>query len=266
MDIYAEVTKFFEEYRGEKTVIGKSADGRNLYAVKIGSGGETGISQYAIHAREWITAELALAQIRRGIARGSVWVLPLMNPDGALLVQQGISTVSAAKRAFVSRFRELSLWKANIEGVDLNVNFDARWGTGAQNVTAPAPENYIGTAPLSAPESRALAEFTLSVKPGYTLSWHTKGEEIYWEFFQPPLRKARDMRLAKLLSDETGYPLRTAKGSAGGYKDWCIEKLKIPAFTIEVGPNSLAHPIGEDALGDLLKRNLDVLARLSEEV
>ena len=267
MNVYEEVEAFYKSYRGEKKIIGRSAEGRSLFALRIGRGGPVGISQYAMHAREWITAFLGLEHARRGVSRGSVWIIPLINPDGALLATQGLASVSAGRRKYLKSLNgsgDFSLWKANAEGVDLNVNFDARWGTGAKNIRKPAPENYIGETPFSAPESAALRDFTLEVRPQFTVSWHTKGEEIYWRFYQPLPRLMWDRRLARALARSTGYPLRSAGRSAGGYKDWCVEKLKIPAFTVEVGSDKLPHPLGFEALNDILKHNLDALVHLTE--
>lgn len=248
MGIYEEIGAFYERYRGPKQIYGKSLSGRALYALHIGS--ETGpqaISQYAIHGREWITSLLALYHVRRGTPCGGIWILPLTNPDGAVFSESG----------------ERPLWKANARGVDLNVNFDARWGTGASNVFSPAPENYVGSFPFSEPETAALRDLTLAVRPVYTVSWHTKGEEIYWEFHQPVLHRLRDLGLARVLSSATGYPLAKAPSSAGGYKDWCIQSLKIPAFTVEAGGARHAHPLGRDCLGEIVNASVDALAQLS---
>ena len=268
MDVYEEVSLFYKKYRGEKRIYGQSAEGRNLYAFFVGKHeGATGISQAAIHGREWITAYLSLYHIRRGVKKGGVWILPLTNPDGALLSQVGITTAAVERRNFLVELNggyDFSLWKANAEGVDLNVNFDARWGTGARNVYSPASENFVGEYPFCAPETFALKEFTEQICPDFTVSWHTKGEEIYWRFHQPVIRLLRDRRLAKKLSRNIGCPMREAKYSAGGYKDWCVEKLKIPAFTVEVGRDELSHPLGEEILPELIKKYGDALCALTE--
>ena len=268
MNIYDEVERFYKGFQGKKCVYGKSVEGRPLYAMFIGkSEPPVGISQAAIHGREWITALLSLKHIQRGLKRGGFWVLPLANPDGALLSEIGISTVSPSRRKQLIMLNggyDFSLWKANAEGVDLNVNFDARWGTGRKNITVSASENYIGEFPFSAPESRALKEFTEEVRPDLTVSWHTKGEEIYWRFHQPLFRAMRDKRFAIRLSKAVGCPLREAKYSAGGYKDWCVEKLKIPAFTVEIGSDSLSHPITRERLPELEKKYGLALNALSE--
>ncbi len=267
MNVFEEVSAFYQSYRGEKRVIGYSALDRPLYAVFVGA--KTGpqmISQYAIHGREWITALLSLYHVRRGLARGGAWVLPLSNPDGALLSEVGAQSVPSECWDFLKEVNgggDFSLWKANAEAVDLNVNFDADWGCGASNVRAPAPENYIGPAPFSAPETAALRDFTREVRPDMTVSWHTKGEEIYWSYHQPRGRRLADRRLAAALSASTGYPLVKLKNSAGGYKDWCIKELKISAFTVEAGSDELRHPLGREALGALIGRTVDALFALA---
>ena len=271
MDIYAFVQRFYESVKTEKTVIGKSLFGRDIYAVKFGDGSPVGIAQYALHGREYITAKLAAAHFSRGGVRGSVWLLPLTNPDGALLSQIGIGSAPQERRAELlalngERRADFSLWKANGRGVDLNVNFPARWGTGAKNVLFAGGENYIGEKPFSESETLALKSFTEKIRPQYTLSYHTKGEEIYWSFYQPKERLARDKALAEALSRATGYPLRETKNSAGGYKDWCIQQFKIPSFTVEVGSDLWVHPLGDEALQEIIERNENALAVLSAAV
>ena len=269
MNVYEEVSAFYQSYSGEKAVIGESVCGRRIYAMFIGThSGPLGISQYAMHAREWIGAHLALWHVRRGLVRGGVWVVPLVNPDGALLVQEGAGSLSRGRRAellYLNGSGDFSLWKANARAVDLNVNFDARWGTGAKNIRVPSAADYVGITPFSEPETKALRDFTRAVSPQFTISYHTKGEEIYWRFHQPFFRARRDRRLAGILSAATGYPLREAPHSAGGYKDWCIESLHIPAFTVEAGRDSFSHPLGLSSLSDIVTKNLDALVRFTEE-
>ena len=268
MDIYQKTQRFYQMATTEKYVIGNSLFGRELYAVKIGQGKPVALAQYAIHGREFITAELAFEHYAMGLSYGSAWLLPLMNPDGCLLSEVGLSSVTEGKaRETLLRLnggeRDFSLWKANGRGVDLNVNFDADWGKGTKNVRYPAPENYVGTYPFSERETLALRDFTRFIRPDYTLSYHTKGEEIYWYFHQSANVAERDKKLADALACSTGYPLAQAWGSAGGYKDWCIQKLGIPAFTVETGADSLQHPIGEEGKDDVVSHNRNALRDLA---
>lgn len=270
MDIYQKTTCFYEGAHTEKRIIGQSHFGRDIFAVKVGEGRPIGIAQYAIHGREYITTELAFAHYETGVNKGSLWIIPLMNPDGALLSQVGLDSVEKeGDKARLLRWnqgKDFSLWKANGRGVDLNVNFPAYWGTGAKNTKKAGAENYIGERPLSEKETQALKDFTKEISPDYTVSYHTKGEEIYWYFHQPRKDCLRDFSLAKTLSKSTGYPLAFAENSAGGYKDWCIHSLGIPAFTIEVGKDSFLHPLNESALEDILRKNRQALYDLSKEL
>ncbi|MCH5147301.1 MAG: hypothetical protein J1F61_04780 [Clostridiales bacterium] len=220
--IYDEVKKFYLSYAGKKCVIGYSFRGREIFAFHVGdSFGKQFIAIYAVHGREWITARLALKHIKKGIKCGGGWIVPLVNPDGALRSQT-----------------KDPLWKANGRGVDINCNFDADWGNGRLNTRTRGSENCIGDSPFSEPETSAVRNFTLKIKPYVTLSFHTKGEEIYYEF-----NGRGDMRGAEILSKSTGYTVRRLFDSCGGYKDWCIQKLCIPAYTIECGSDKNSHPI-----------------------
>ncbi len=267
MDIYEKTVRFYESVQTEKTIIGKSVLGRNMYAVKLGEGSPVGIAQYALHGREFITSELAFHQYGYGLKTGSFWLVLLANPDGALLSEVGVETAWARREKLLclnKNSEDFSLWKANANGVDLNVNFPAKWGKGVKNTRVAGPENYIGAYPFCEPETKALRRFTQKIRPDYTVSYHTKGEEIYWYFHQPRETRPRDYALGKALSEATGYPLVKTKGSVGGYKDWCVSRFKIPSFTVEVGADSLSHPLGETALGDILQKNGDSLERLAK--
>lgn len=273
MDAVEKVYRFYESWQGEKFVYGESVLGAPLVGFFVGRHEYPAmLFQYALHAREWIVSLLALEHVRRGLKKGGAYILPLANPDGAALSLRGASFLAGlpARRAeFLLRTNggeDFSLWKANARGVDLNVNFPARWGSGADNVSAPAPQNYVGPYPLSEPESRALARFTEKVRPDAAVSYHTKGREIYWEFFQTGAAFARDESIAAALAEETGYRAAVIRGSAGGYKDWCIECLRLPAFTVEAGSDALSHPLGEDALAEIAEENAGVPERLAEEL
>ena len=220
--IYDEVKKFYQSYPGKKCVIGYSFRGREIFAFHVGeSYGKQFIAIYAVHGREWITARLAIKHIKKGIKSGGGWVIPLVNPDGAMISQE----------------RE-PMWKANARGVDINCNFDADWGYGRLNTRVRGSENCIGDYPFSESETTAVKNFTTKIRPYVTLSFHTKGGEIYWEY-----NGRGDLRGAQILAKSTGYKPRRIYGSCGGYKDWCIQKLHIPAYTIECGDDRLSHPI-----------------------
>lgn len=251
MNILEKLYAFYDEFDHGKGYIGFTEKGKPIPYFCLGkSDFPVVLVSYSIHAREYITTHLALEHVKdfyKKGKKGRVYFIPAVNIDGIEIA-----------------LKEKPLYKANANRVDLNVNFDARWGEGKSNVFYPADENYVGEYPFSESESKALRDFTLYVRPDVTVSYHSKGEEIYWEFYQTGKKRERDYRLAQKLSESTGYPLKTAVGSAGGYKDWCIEKLGIPSFTIEVGKNSLTHPIKESELKDIYQKNKDVINVITE--
>lgn len=259
MIIYSEITKRTENLGrlgAETGSIGSSEYGHAIPFIKVGAGSPVIIVTAAIHARENPTATLALDMAEYALKTqfsGTLYFVPIVNPDGALLIEHGETVFGTENAGFLRRINDgktdFSLWKANGKAVDLNVNFDAKWGQGRQNRFTPGPENYVGKSPFSAAETRALRDFTLAVNPDCTLSLHAKGRLVYWYFHQTGETKKRDLRIAAFIAAETGYTLGSGfTDSAGGYKDWCVEKLGIPAFTIEVASDYLSHPLGDDAL------------------
>ncbi|GAB6155908.1 hypothetical protein JCM17380_46600 [Desulfosporosinus burensis] len=163
--------------------------------------------------------------IKNLFERTSLWIVPMVNPDGVELVQNGIQptdpfydTVMRINRGS-SDFRG---WKANLRGVDLNDQFPARWEVevARRAGTDPAPRDYPGPSPLSEPESRAMANFTRSHNFRLVIAFHTQGEEIYWGY--RGLEPAESLRIVQRFVEVSGYqPIQYVESDAG-YKDWFI--------------------------------------------
>lgn len=260
------------------SIIGSSVLGRPIYAINFDFGSDkTVIIQGAIHAREHITASLIYKQILytskyfdklKSKGTPNIIFVPISNPDGVELAVNGITTVkSQRQRKFLIEInggRDFSLFKANANGVDLNCNFDAKWGSGESNLFSPASHGYVGKAPMSEPCTRALAFLAISSKAFFTISYHSKGEEVYFDFYNKREYTLRDKKIAKKLARALHYKIKsTEKFSSGGYKDWCIHHLGIPAVTIEVGSDNLSHPITDEHLDDIYKRNRKVIPLLA---
>ncbi len=246
--------------------IGYTLLGRPIPCVFKGSktGGQT-LLHASIHAREWVTSPLVLEMMKNYNGSYGVWCVPMVNVDGVLLVQQGLSSISEQSlqdflRNVNGGSEDFSLWKANARAVDLNVNFNARWGEGTQNVTYPSPANYIGQHPFSEYENIALRSLTERVKPSVTLSYHAKGNVIYKGFGCVD----NGVDCAQKISDSTGYPLLNSYGSAGGYKDWYVATFQKLGLTVEVGNDDVAYSQLIDYLPEIYRRNSDVLNIASE--
>jgi hypothetical protein len=249
--------------------IGLSALGNSIPYVHVGEySGAQVIITGGIHARENVTCLLAMRQAYRlaffpRALEGGVYFVPMVNPDGALLIEKGAEWCGERHAAFLRGINggddDFSLWKANANGVDLNNNFDALFGEGVYQRTSPAPQGYHGEYAFSEPETRALKNFTLRVAPRLTLSYHALGREIYWYFFQGGAALKRDKKIAERVEAATRYRrVDGAGGSTGGYKDWCVQSLKIPALTLEIISESKSHPLSLSDLEDDWDVNKDM--------
>ena len=135
-------------------------------------------------------------------------------------------------------------------GVDLNLQYPANWDRAkqikfAQGFTKPAPRDYVGTAPLVAPESIAVYNFTRRHNFRLILAYHTQGRIIYWKYLD--YLPDASYYIGEQFSQASGYSLEeTPYGSSfAGYKDWFIQEYNLPGYTIEVGLGENPLPISQ---------------------
>lgn len=253
--------------------IGQSVMGRPLWSMSLGGGDKTVLYNAAHHANEWITVPLLMkfteqlakaaafdrpvfGKSARGLLAGArLAVVPCVDPDGMDLVTGDLRSGPDydAARAIAADWPGIAFpagWKANIRGTDLNLQYPAGWERAreikyAQGFIAPAPRDFVGPAPLSAPESLSLYQLTLRLDPAVTLSYHTQGSVIYWKYldYDPPGAYA----LARRFSAVSSYAVETTPYASGfaGYKDWFIQNYDRPGYTIEAGLGDNPLPISE---------------------
>lgn len=246
----------------ETGVAGKSVMGRNLYYVRLGKGSNEVLYNAAHHANEYITTPLLMKFIEsyskaysiggsiRGynipqlFNRSSIYIIPLVNPDGVDLVNYWPNytnpAFTAAAEINTTGLPLPSVWKANIRGTDLNLNYPAAWDQEheleiEQGITGPAPRDYGGPYPLSEPESSAMVDFTRKHNFRLVIAYHTQGGVIYWQFQN--LAPAESLPIANRFAAISGYEVSagTAEAAYAGYKDWFIQDFRRPGYTIEVG-------------------------------
>ena len=263
-----------------------TAFGRPVRTLVIGSGDRKVIFSAAHHANEWITSPLLLKfaeELAQAIQSGgkiwgvqaeniakaaTVYLVPMVDPDGVDLVTGAIEPGTIpyeTARGLSDNYPSIPFpdgWKANLLGVDLNLQYPAGWLQARENkfsqgYTRPGPRDYVGRAPLNQRESIALAEFTEEIDPTLVLAYHTQGQVIYWQFrdYEVPGAEALAQEFARI----SGYALEDTpyESAFAGYKDWFIQNFRRPGFTVEVGSGTNPLPLSQ--FDEIYKDNLGIM-------
>ena len=268
-----------------------TAFGRKIRTLVIGNGPRKVIYSAAHHANEWITTPVLLKFVEdfaEALENGgdiggvdaktlaqtaTIYTVPMVNPDGVDLVTGAIQPGQLqyeAARTLAENYPDIPFpdgWKANLLGVDLNLQYPAGWLMAreikfSQGYTRPGPRDYVGRAPLSQLEARALAGYTEYIDPELVLAYHSQGKVIYWQFRNIPVPGARE--LGERFAQVSGYTLEdTPEESAyAGYKDWFIQNFRRPGYTIEVGVGE--NPLPLDQFEEIYRDNLGILVAAAQ--
>ncbi|GDY33109.1 M14 family zinc carboxypeptidase [Gandjariella thermophila] len=225
-----------------------------------------------IHAREITTGDVAWRWIDELVGRyGSdsaitslvnsteLWVVPIANPDGVDIVQQGGDSPNLQrKNADDGNGRNCSL--TGQIGVDLNRNAGTHWDTTGISHN-PCNEVYDGPQADSEVENTALEQLFRDLYPavrgsgdaaaapadtrGMMITLHSDASMVLfpWEY-NARVHTGNDAALralAKQMGQITGYRYGQAGeilyNASGGTDDWTYDKLGVASFTIEVGDN-----------------------------
>ena len=269
--------------------LGTTADGRELYHMVIGSP-DADLQVFinaGTHAREYITSQLVMKQaalylqhIREDAVYGdypyremwnrcAVHVVPMVNPDGISISQFGLAGIQnedilngiyniAAMDGAELTAAYLDRWKANAAGTDINRNFDAYWEWYSSGPSHPSSDHYKGEYPGSSPEAAALITLTNNSHFSRTISYHSQGRLIYWNFENVDAIYDTAVTFASEISAATGYPLESNYSTVdpAGYSDWGIYRCQIPSLTVEVGSGTC--PYIQDQFGQIWAENINV--------
>ena len=222
-----EVMEFYLDKHSHLThfTIGKSLMGNPLYALALGEGEPRVLYVATHHALEWICGHLLLHFAEEYTKRsaenqappGTIYLVPLLNPDGVQLHASGITLFSH--------------WQANARGVDLNHNYPAGFSAYKNierelGILGGAPTRFSGESPLSEPETAYLISAIQTLGIQGILTLHTQGREIY----------GGAKKTATILARRTGYVYTQPQGTAayGGLTDY-MNIIGIPCLTLECG-------------------------------
>jgi len=298
--------------------IGESVEGRPIYIAKISDdvdgpvqAGEAEVLFDGMHhAREHLTVEMTLhllhllvgrygedgelAERVTAIVDGRVtWIVFMLNPDGWVYDL----TAPAAKRVYGPDGEDFYAgWRKNRSdldgtdamGIDLNRNYDYRWGCCGGSSGSPYALTYRGPAPWTAPEVRALRDFVngrvIDGRQRITahITFHTSGEEILYPYGYTRTDVPSDMTLldhrtfvalAGAMAERNGYTPKQSSGlyvTDGDQIDWMYGRHRIFSFTFEMYPTSRQMPgtdrfyPPDERIEEETRRNRDAVLHLLE--
>ncbi len=272
-DMESDIRELCDQYSQvlRSSVIGQSRDGKNLYVLTLGNpdAPDSFLITAGIHGREYITTQLTMAALedwlthQNDVVPGSggetyatlmqkvrFEIVPMVNPDGAMLSQEGLSSLRSEElKATIREIYEsdksygitsleiedyLDYWKANACGVDLNRNYDADWNS-YHGMYLPCMSNYKGPSAGSEPETVAMCDLMDSLNGlRGVLCLHTQGQIIYWNC-APEQSMPKLSGWAHRISKTTGFLLSDDAKRDASLSDYSVLSLGIPAITVEVG-------------------------------
>ena len=198
------------------------------------------------HAREVMTQEIARdmidyltsryatdPQVQRWVDNVNIYVVPSVNPDGSMYV-----------------FQHDVNWRRNRHPgcpVDGNRNYPAFWGSCNGSDSDCTSDLNRGAAPASEPETQGIIQLTSSVRPFFTLSYHSCGELLMYPYGcnDPDERSAFDevaQGLNAILQNDAGVTGQFRTGPIwstiylvdGGSIDTQYNRYGAYGYTIEV--------------------------------
>lgn len=252
----------------QKFSIGRSYEGRELWAVKISDNVAIDEDEPEVlytslhHAREHLTVEMALytldlftksygsdSQITNLVNRREIYIVFNLNPDG------GEYDVSSGNYKYWRKNRQPNSGSFYV-GTDLNRNYGYKWGCCGGSSGSKSSETYRGAYAFSAPETAAMRDFINGRVIGgkqqikALISFHTYSELILYPYGYTYTNVPSDMTtddynvfrtMANAMAQTNGYSPQQSSDlyiTDGDMTDWAYGVHKIFAFTFEMYPRS----------------------------
>lgn len=259
--------------RARLQAIGGSVEGRPIWALRVGTPGQTPVLINGTqHAREWIAGAVATCvadrlvrdydrdpQIRDFVDHTDLWIVPVVNPDGYQYTWAG------------HRY-----WRKNRRGgfgVDLNRNFAVGWGGDGSSGTRRS-DIYRGEYAFSEPESAALRDLALRERIAMHIDFHSYGQLLLypWGYTATPAPD-RDrfaavgdrMATAMYIPHETHYRLMPSVQlypAGGTMSDWLYGGAHAMSYTVELRPQKVGFVLPPEQIRPTCDEGLAALLTL----
>jgi len=261
VDKLDEISSTYPSIATNKSSIGQSHEGREIWSIKISDNPNTDESatepvvyiDAMHHAREPLSMMTTMKYIfwlcenygtdpeaTHIVNNREIYFVPIVNPDGYVY---NINTNPSGG----------GMWRKNREpnsgsscvGTDLNRNYGADWG-GPGASTNPCSDTYRGPSAYSAPESQAVHNFTSSINATIGFSNHSfsdiyiksdydlpNDEEFYSDY---------NLDMCHTHNYEFGTPSELLYEVSGGHTE-NLNMLGTLSWTPEIGNTSFWEPI-----------------------
>ncbi|BFV56244.1 M14 family metallopeptidase [Kitasatospora sp. CMC57] len=280
-----------------KQVIGKSYEGRDLFAIKISDNVGTDEAEPEVlfthhqHAREHLTVEMALyllhefgdkyatdSRIANAVNSREIWIIPDVNPDG------GEYDVATGNYRSWRKNRQPNSGSSYV-GTDQNRNWNYKFGCCGGSSGSTSSETYRGSAAESAKEVKVVADFVRSRIVGgkqqitAAIDFHTYSELVLWPFgwtydSTVPGMTADEYNtfatFGKTMAASNGYTPEQSSElyiTDGTIDDWLWGSQRVFAYTFEMYPTGSSgggfYP-PDEVIGRETSRNRDAVLRLVE--
>ena len=224
------------ETNKEKTVIGKSVEGRDITAYHYGTGETEVVFVGGIHGGySWNTVLVAYELMDYLKATPSiipnnvkVTVIPVLNPDG---LNKVVGTPDRFTKADVPSSQSLQIsGRYNANKVDLSRNFDCNWkSVGTWRNTSVSG----GKSVFSEPESLAVKSYMETNSPEAVVVWYSAAGGVYTSSCNDGILP-QTTAITNIYAKASGFPAYESFDfyeTTGDMVNW-LAKNKIPAISV----------------------------------
>ncbi|MFO8144473.1 MAG: M14 family zinc carboxypeptidase [Candidatus Syntrophosphaera sp.] len=283
---YDQISQLLTDYENQypdiakKHLIGYSQeDELPIYALRISDNVDTDEDEPAllfvgqVHAEEVLGVQITMSNIAeilnsqyqfpymQWINQLDMWFVPTLNPEGHNVVTSNLDTSYRKNKRDNNQngiFDYSDQVGYDIDGVDINRNFEFNW-THGDTLMQPGGlevyDYYRGPGELSESETRAIKSLTDQYPFVYSICWHSSrtgnfSEKAYYSFNWKEVRPSPDRAFAQSICDGVAAQITNEAGTAnyeslpnlsrkGCFHDWMYQQYGTFQLLIECGTSNL---------------------------